>query len=633
MKKNSRTKIELLRDLNSLRRQIRQLEIDGKKKDRADKRVRRALVWHKALLERSPNAIVVTDSESRIILVNSSACTLTEYSRKQLSAKHLYDLCGGIQRSEFRKKINSVIAGEIVVHKTHLRRGDGKEMEAEFDCRCIDNEGKPYIISTIRNLTGRKQIERELTVLDYAMSSISDAITITDEHNTIIFVNDTFLRMYGYTREELIGSPIHILRFEETMPPVEEVSMQTLKDGWQGELINRRKDGSTFPIWLSTSAVRDENGMLLGLIGITTDITQRKRAEEALQESEERYRTLITNQEEGIAIVDLKEYFVFTNPAGERIFGVSPGTLVGRNLAEFVDPEQMEFIAKETEKRIRGERSTYEMEIKLPNGERRSILVTGNTQFEKDGQVVGTFGIFHDITDHKKAEKARKEAETALRESRDQLRKLAARLETTREEERKYIAHEMHEEFAQVLSAIKLHMSDFSVKYSHDKEFVAGVVELSGFIDGVIQSIRKISTQLRPGVLDLLGLTAAIEWQAKEFSKQYNIACDIDVPQERIQLQEQSSIILFRVLQDALKNVADHAQASQVFIRLITDEEYVELQIEDNGKGMTKEQLKSNSSIGFVLLKERALSIGGRAEIRTIKGKGTLVLIRVPLSR
>jgi len=156
----------------------------------------------------------------------------------------------------------------------------------------------------------------------------------------------------------------------------------------------------------------------------------------------------------------------------------------------------------------------------------------------------------HDVTENRKAE-------TELRESRDQLRILTVRLETIREKERKYIAREMHEEFGQILSAIKMQMSNFSRKYSHDKAFVAGIMELSGIVDAAIQSVQKISMDLRPGVFDLLGLNAAIEWLAKDFSNQYKIACSVDVPKEEIKLEEQSSIILFRLLQDALKNVAD----------------------------------------------------------------------------
>jgi len=758
MKNDRRTKTELIRDLNALRKQIGRLETDFKKISSSKERIRKELAWQEALVEGSQDAMVVTDIDSKIITANTSFCMLTGYSRKELYNMHIGELYGGNDLRDFQKFYDRVIAGDALVHKAYMRKYDGTKVEFEFTCRQINIKGKPYVHSTISDSTNRTQRERELTVFDYAMRSVSEAITITDEHNTIVFVNDTFLHMYGYKREELIGSPINILRIEETLPPVDEILTATLASGWQGELINRRKDGSTFPIWLSTSVVRDENGLPLGLIGITTDITERKRAEEALRKSEERYRTLINNQEEGIAIVDSKENFIFANPAGEKIFGISPGNLVGRNLADFVDAEQMKFIRSETQERILGKRSTYELEIKHPNGERRSIHLTGNSQFDNNGGFVGTFGVFHDITEQKQIELARKKAEAALRaseeyfrevienvsdiifvvdrsgtikytspsiervlgypakevvgknafqfihpsdarrslvvfwksvrlkensihdtfcivhkdgserfleglgknlldhpsiagfimivhdvtenrraeaalrESRDQLRKLTVRLETVREKERKYIAHEMHEEFGQILSAIKIQMSGFARKYSQDKVFVSDMREVSGFIDEAIQSVRKISTDLWPGVLDLLGLTTAIEWQAKEFSKQFKIACNVDVPPKGVHLPEQSSIILFRMLQDALKNVAEHAQASSVQIRLNVDVENVELTVEDNGKGISEEQMNSPSSIGLVLLKERALSIGGSAEIKTIEGKGTTVFIRTPRS-
>ena len=758
MKNDRRTRIALIRDLNALRTQIKRLEIDLKKKARGEERVRHALALQEALMETSRDAIAVTDLDLKIIIANTSVCLKTGYSQTELLNKNIHELVAEKDFSTVQKYYDRVIAGEATLRKVKIRRSDGKEVDFEFNSRRMDINGTPYIHSTIREVTDRKQIERDLTIFGYAMRSISEAITITDEHNTILFVNDAFLRMYGYEREELIGSSINILRVEETLPPVDEVLNLTLLSGWHGELVNRRKDGSTFPIWLSSSVVRDANGMLLGLIGITTDITERKWAEEALQKSEERYRTLINDQEEGIAVVDPKEYFIFVNPSGEKIFGVPPGDLVGRNLAEFVDSQQMKLIKKETQRRSRGEKSTYEIEIKRPDGEKRCILLTGNFRFDKDGKFGGTFGEFHDITERKKAEQARKEAEAALRaseeyfrevienssdiiiivdrlgnfkyvspsverflgfhpnelvgnsgfnfihpadvpraiidfgksvvsreasipnafrvkhkdgsdrvleglgrnlldhpsiagflmnvhdvtenrkaeaalrESRDQLRILTDRLETIREKERKYIAHEMHEEFGQILSAIKIQMSEFARKYAHDKAFVAEVTELSGFVNTAIQSVRKISTELRPGVLDLLGLTAAIEWQASEFSKQYRMKCNVDIPQEEIRLPERISIILFRILQEALKNVADHAQASLVHIHLRMDEEFVTLEVEDNGKGMSEERLKHPSSIGFVQMKERALSVGGTAEIKGRKGKGTTVVIQIPIA-
>ena len=634
MKNDRRTKKELIRDLNALRKQIKRLEIDLKKKNSAEEQGRSAHAWQEALAEGSRDAIIIGDIDSRIIAANTSACTKTGYSRKELLKKHIHELYAGKDPSVYQKYYDRVIAGEAMVYRAILQRIDGKEIELECNSQRIDIAGRPYVHSTIRDMTSRMQIEKEWTIFDYAMRSISEAITITDEHNIIVFVNDPFLHMYGYEREELIGAPINILRIEETLPPVDEILTATLLGGWQGELINRRKDGSTFPIWLSTSVVHDENGMQLGLIGITTDITERKQAEHvrkeaevALRASEEFFREVIENSSDIIIIVDRLGNLKYVSPSIERFLGYHPGELVGKSAFHFIHPSDIPRAIVDFGKAI------LTRNISIPNtfriihkdGSNRVLEGLGKNLLDHPS-IAGFLMNVHDVTENRKAE-------TELRESRDQLRILTVRLETIREKERKYIAREMHEEFGQILSAIKMQMSNFSRKYSHDKAFVAGIMELSGIVDAAIQSVQKISMDLRPGVFDLLGLNAAIEWLAKDFSNQYKIACSVDVPKEEIKLEEQSSIILFRLLQDALKNVADHAQASQVRICLMMGAEYVELQIDDNGIGMSEEQLKSPSSIGFVQMKERALSIGGSAEINTMEGKGTTVVIRIPFER
>jgi two-component system sensor histidine kinase UhpB len=345
-----------------------------------------------------------------------------------------------------------------------------------------------------------------------------------------------------------------------------------------------------------------------------------------LRASEEYFREVIENVSDIIFVVDRSGTIKYTSPSIERVLGYPAKEVVGKNAFQFIHPSDARRSLVVFWKAIRLRDSSIHDTFCIvhKDGSERFLEGLGKNLLDHPS-IAGFIMIVHDVTENRKAE-------AALRESRDQLRKLAARLETVREKERKYIAHEMHEEFGQILSAIKIQMSAFARRYSQDEIFVSGVSELSGFIDEAIVSVRKISTDLWPGVLDLLGLTTAIEWQAKEFSKEYKIACNIDVPPKGVHLPEQSSIILFRMLQDALKNVAEHAQASRVQLRLNVDAEYVELTIEDNGKGISEEQLNSPSSIGLVLLKERALSIGGSAEIKATEGKGTTVLIRIPRS-
>ena len=316
-----------------------------------------------------------------------------------------------------------MIAGETFLFKARIRRSDSKEIEAEFNSRLVVSTGEPHVHVVIRDITSRNQKEREFTVFDYAMRSISEAITITDEHNTIIFVNESFLRMYGYEREELIGSSINILRAEETLPPVNEILSATLESGWQGELINRRKDGTTFPIWLSTSIVRDENGMPLALIGITTDITERKNAEkarkeaeEALRASEEYFREVIENVSDIIFVVDRNGTIKYTSPSIERVLGYPVKEVVGKNAFQFIHPSDARRSLVVFWKAVRLKESSIHETFCIvhKDGSERFLEGLGRNLLDHPS-IAGFIMIVHDVTENRKAE-------VALRESRDQLR-------------------------------------------------------------------------------------------------------------------------------------------------------------------------------------------------------------------
>jgi len=156
--------------------------------------------------------------------------------------------------------------------------------------------------------------------------------------------------------------------------------------------------------WQNT-VLKDAEGRIIGTLSSGSDIAERKKAEKALTESEEQYRLLIERQREGLTIVDLEEQFVFCNPAGNEIFGVPRGGLVGRNVREFTTTETFELIRKQTEKRLSGESSSYEIEITRPDGEKRQLLTTATPWLDKDGRIVGALAIFRDETHRKRAER------------------------------------------------------------------------------------------------------------------------------------------------------------------------------------------------------------------------------------
>jgi PAS domain S-box-containing protein len=222
-----------------------------------------------------------------------------------------------------------------------------------------------------------------------------------------------------------------------------------------------------------------------------------------------------------------------------------------------------------------------------------------------------------------------------LARSQEQLRALAVHMESVREEERTTIARDIHDELGQALTALNMDLSWMRNRLPQSKPMALlhdKASAMAGLITHTIESVRRIATELRPGVLDQLGLVAAMEWQASAFQKRYGIACRLVLPAGEIELNAQRSTALFRMLQEALTNVVRHAGATSVTITLDTTDAEVRLTVEDDGKGLSEESLAAPLSLGIVGMRERALALGGVVRIQGIPGSGTTVAVSLPLS-
>lgn len=224
-----------------------------------------------------------------------------------------------------------------------------------------------------------------------------------------------------------------------------------------------------------------------------------------------------------------------------------------------------------------------------------------------------------------------------LRESHEQLRALSVYLQKVREEERTRIAREVHDELGQALTGCKLDVSWIASKLPKDqKQLLHKTRELSAHLDSTIQTVRRISTELRPGVLDHLGLVAALEWQANEFQNRTGIKCDVvshDDLRER-ELEQDLSTTLFRIFQETLTNVIRHAGATHVTVHLKEGKSRITLHVLDNGRGITRTEISNTKSMGLLGMRERAALLGGTFKIgRLARGKGTRVSVAIPLQR
>lgn len=226
----------------------------------------------------------------------------------------------------------------------------------------------------------------------------------------------------------------------------------------------------------------------------------------------------------------------------------------------------------------------------------------------------------------------RRRAEEHLRKSEENLRALAGRLQSVREEESTRIAREIHDELGQALTGLKMDLTWVARKLPPDQKTLAAKTEsMFDLIDRTIQSVRKIATRLRPEVLDELGLGPAIEWQAREFQKRSGIRCRVSLLPPGLMLDRERSTAAFRIFQELLTNVARHANATRIDVAMKVDRGVLVLEVEDNGKGIDDSASGSAKSLGILGMRERALPFGGSIEIEGAQERGTRVKVSIPL--
>jgi PAS domain S-box-containing protein len=270
-----------------------------------------------------------------------------------------------------------------------------------------------------------------------------------------------------------------------------------------------------------------------------------------------------------------------------------------------------------------GEPFEHEMRLRRADGEYRWFLVRTVPLRDEFRNIIKWFGTSTEIEDRKRAEKI-------LFRSFEQLRALTARLQSVREEERARMAREIHDELGQALTAIKIDLASLVSELPAEQTQALRKQSIMKLIDETIQTVRRISTELRPGILDDLGLVAAVEWAAEEFQARTGTKCQISLPRADLALDPERATALFRIFQETLTNVARHAHATEVNVRLAYDRCDVSLEVRDNGKGISEEQLTAANSLGLLGMLERALLLGGELTISGVPGKGTTVRVRIP---
>ena len=458
--------------------------------------------------------------------------------------------------------------------------------------------------------------------------SLPQTIFEIDLDGNIKYANSHGLKTWGYTRQEIEKG----LNVNEIIAPPDNLRVkENLRRILNGQMIlgqeytARRKDGSTFPVMIFSNPIRRENHQV-GLRGIVIDISERKHYEEYLRLSEEKYRALFDQKLDGVLVVDENLKILLANSAAAEILGFeSPEELHGLDFFGIIPFDKEYEFHYMIDNIFNGNlKQINEIRCKKRSGAEIWIALIWNT-INYYGKSAG-LASFRDIT-------LQKQTDEDLKRSRVEIRNLYAHSHMVREEERKLIAREIHDELGQVLTALQIDLYWLQKRLAKDHgEIHEKTKAMSALISESIVSVQRICSKLSPPILEL-GIIATLEWQISEFEKHFGIACKFYSKIDELNITRECSIAIFRIVQEALTNVARHARATKVSLRLSRKNGSLIIKIVDNGKGITQNQISSSYSYGLLGMKERALAFGGHFEIKRGPHNGTIVMFSIPIER
>lgn len=464
--------------------------------------------------------------------------------------------------------------------------------------------------------------------------------------------NPALCETLGYSQRELLERTLTDLTHPDDSRRDKTLARRLLRGEIPSYKLEKRcitKDGRQVLLDLTALLVRNNQGGPLYALAMVEDVTERRRAEEALRASEERYRSFVVNSSEGICRFEswrpidtglpadeqlemLYEhgYLAECNDAMARMYGYARADdLIGAGFEELRSALSAD---------VRANARAF-----IENGYRR--LNAESVGFDVDGQkrfftsnIIGVVvnGYLLRIWGTQRDETERKTAEAHIEAARLRMRALVAHLHSLGEKERAEIAREMHDVLGQGLTGLKLDISWLHKKLPNAgdervrAEMAARVGEMASLLDRVIVAVKNLSTELRPGVLDKFGLPAAVEWQCQEFARRTGLACTFQLPEGQPSPSSELSTALFRILQEALTNVARHSGAKSVRVELNVSGGAAALVVRDDGRGVTDEELSAPVSLGLLGMRERAEALGGSLLVERGATGGTVVKAVVP---
>jgi PAS domain S-box-containing protein len=474
----------------------------------------------------------------------------------------------------------------------------------------------------------------EARVSQIVEAAMDPVISVDTEHRIVLF-NAAAERVFQWPRNAVLGQRLdmlipqrfranhakHIERFGATGQTTRRMGSQSIP------LMGLRANGDEFPIDASISHHHEDGRSFYTVI--LRDVTERVRAEALLARGEARLRGILDSAMDAIITVDERQHIVLFNAAAEKMFGCPQNEAIGAPLSWFI-PERFRGTHSQHVHRFgdTGVTSRRMAGLRVVTGlsrDGREFPIDASISQLKDGGTTFYTVILRDVTE-------RVRAEEALRVSKRELQGLASAANLAREQEQSRVARELHDELGQALTGLKMMVAWIEQRVGRaDLELAGKLDRMSSVIDSTLQATRRISSELRPLILDDLGLIAALEWLVEGFIDRTGLVCELRVDGD-LELDDARKSAVFRIAQEALTNVARHAKASRVDVRVERQADAIAIDVRDNGVGFNQPDERSRYSRGLLGMRERAYLLGGTFSITSAPGKGTNLEVRIPLS-
>jgi PAS domain S-box-containing protein len=461
------------------------------------------------------------------------------------------------------------------------------------------------------------------------LGSIGEAVIATDSEARVTFLNPVAASLTGWSLEEALNQPIgNVLKLinEKSGMSTDNEVLRVLKEKQILAVANHvgliTRDGREISVEHSAAPILASKGKVIGVVLIFRDVAARRQ--EQIETAEQ--AALLELTQDSVFVIDMEGKVLFWSRGAEAMLGYTKEQAAGKIAHDLLRTEFPQPFVEIIAELMRVGHWEGDL-VKIARDGRR-VVVAGRwaLQWGKRDQAPRVLVVNSDITERKRGE------ESLVLQS-EQLRALAERLQRVREEDRKRVARDLHDQIGQILTAIKMDMM-WMTRHLPESEgaVLSRITESIQLINDGVKAVRAICSGLRPGVLDDLGLAAAIEWQASEFASRNGVVCQVSVPPVDLHLDGDRATATFRIFQECLTNVIRHAQAKSVRIDLCQEDENILLVVEDDGIGFHESGFaNTHGSLGLLGMKERAQFCGGDVHISSSPGKGTTVIVRVPM--